>query len=105
MLQSSDFRQSVFATARLLEADLSGSRLEQCIFHEAEVSAARFIGADLTYADFSGARMLSADFSHATLFRTKFHRVEEHGAVFSSRAAALGDDPELLEAEQWQPNI
>src|SRR5690606_10920628 len=99
------FTQSIFLKARLVQTDFAAAKLDQCIFSEAEASGARFIGADLTYADFSGARIPDANFTGATLFRTKLHRVQDEGAIFDSRALALGDDPELLEAETWRPNI
>jgi hypothetical protein len=34
------------------------------------------------------------------------HRINDSGTLFSAgRAAALGDDPELAEAETWRPMI
>ena len=59
--------------------------------------------ADLTYADFSHADVSGASFPGATLFRARFHRVDERGAIWSDRSLALGDDEDLAEAERWQP--
>ncbi len=42
-------------------------------------------------------------FPGAKLFRARFHQTRDAGATFTSRSAALGDDPELLEAERWTP--
>ena len=44
-----------------------------------------------------------ADFSDASLFRARFHRTGDEGAVFDSRTGALGDDEHLARAERFQP--
>ena len=56
------------------------------------------IAADLSHADVEGA-----DFSGARMFRAVLHRTRDVGAFFTNRALALGDDPELAQAEDFTP--
>ena len=79
--------------------------MQMCTLRRAACVSARFNGADLTYADFSHADVSSADFSGATLFRAQLHRIKDKGTVWTSKAAALGDNEELAEAEQWQERV
>jgi uncharacterized protein YjbI with pentapeptide repeats len=67
----------------------------------AQCTRAKFTGAELTYADFTHADLTKADLVRAKLFRAVLHRVRDEGALFTDRAAALGDDPDLAEAEDW----
>jgi uncharacterized protein YjbI with pentapeptide repeats len=69
----------------------------------ANCTQARFVNADLTYADFSHANLTAADLTGATLFRAKLHAILDVRAIIPGRAAALGEDLELAEAENWQP--
>jgi uncharacterized protein YjbI with pentapeptide repeats len=77
--------------------------MDQCILHRASCLGTRFGGANLTYADFSNADVSGSDFLRATLTRARFHRTKEERAIFGSRAAALGNDELLAEAEAWTP--
>lgn len=91
--------------ASLGGAELARASLEQSIWHRARCERARFPGAELTYADFSRADVRGADFTGAALFRARFHRTRDEGAIFTSRALALGDDEPLAEAEAWQDRL
>jgi uncharacterized protein YjbI with pentapeptide repeats len=72
------------------------------MWQRATCLGARFVDASLSYADFSYADLRNADFTGARLLRARFHAVQDDGAQFTSRAAALGDDEELAKAERFQ---
>ena len=55
----------------------------------------------MTYADFSYAVVEASNFSWASVFRARFHKTHEDGAVFTNRSLALGDDEELARAEEF----
>ena len=93
--------QSLFVEADLTDADFSEADMLQCNLTGARCLRTKFTGAELTYADFSHADLTEADLSSAKLFRAVLHRALEEKAVFSNRAAALGDDADLAEAEDW----
>lgn len=61
------------------------------------------IATDLTYADFSQADLSAADLTGATMFRANLHAITDIGATIPGRAVALGTDPELAAAQNWQP--
>ena len=96
-------RSANFEKAWLHGADCSGARLDRSIFTRAYCADAVFTGAWIPYADFSHADLSGADLSGAKLFRAKLHGIQDEGALFTDRKSALGDDPELAEAENWRP--
>ena len=89
---------------RLTDADLSGTDLRQCVFHDASCVGARFERANLREADLSNADLTRTNWVGADLFRARLHGVEDEDAAFDAgRALALGDDADLLEAQRWTP--
>jgi uncharacterized protein YjbI with pentapeptide repeats len=66
-------------------------------------AGALFARCELTYADFSHADLTRADMAGASMFRAKLHSAKLDGARITDRVRTLGDEPELAEAERWQP--
>lgn len=95
------FTQSIWIDAELEGADFAGADLEQCVFHRARCSKARFSESVLTYADFSYADLHDADFGGATFMRTKMHRALTEGTRFSDKDGLLPNDPDLFAAEEF----
>ena len=58
--------------------------------------------ADLTYADFARASIEGCDLRGSTVFRSNFHQTAERDAQFPDRAAALGTQPALAQAQAWR---
>jgi uncharacterized protein YjbI with pentapeptide repeats len=77
--------------------------MRQCILTKAKCVQTRFVNADLTYADFSHADLTAANLYGARMFRTKLHGIKDQKAVMTDRESALGNDPELMKAENWKP--
>ena len=69
--------------------------------------AAVFKHARCTYADFSKADLTAADFSGAALALARLHQATEDHTIWDGADKTLlrGEDPELTEAENWQPSI
>jgi len=86
-------------------ADLTGANMYQCVMHGTSCRETRFTGADLTYAELLHADLRRADLSNAKLFRARLHRIYDEKTVFTKKKAALGEEKELAEAEDWQPTL
>ena len=71
----------------------AGAQLERC----------NFAACDLTYADFRHAKLIAADMRQATMLRACLHGAATEGAQMTDRKRALESDPDLAEAEAWQP--
>jgi hypothetical protein len=95
------FDQSLWVDAWLDDADLSGARLEQCVFHRARCRRTSFARSQLVYADFSHADLSGADLRGATFLRTQTHRSIQAGTRWSDRIGVLDSDPALFEAERF----
>ena len=88
----------------MLFRSFASADLQQSIFHKASCVGASFIGANLTCAELNHADLTRCNFTGATLFRARLHQIKDEDAVFgASRAVALGDDPDLAEAENFRP--
>jgi len=87
----------------LPDADFSSADLYQTHFAGAQLPGARLTGAELTYADFRHADLSRVDASQATLFRAVLHGARTEDAVMPDRPRALETDPDLAEAENWNP--
>ena len=101
------FSRAILSEAIFMEADVSGADFSNAkanfgMFMRANASGAIFRDTELTHGDFSHANLKDADFSGATMFRARLHASKQDNTKFSaSKAAAQGDNAELLEAELW----
>ena len=96
-------KRALFVDARMPLVDLTDVGAEEAIFHRASCREASFRGANLTYADFSHADVSGADFTGASVYRSRFHRVQDEDTLWCSRAAALGEEADVAESEDWNP--
>lgn len=67
------------------------------------MARSNFASCDLTYADFRHATLTGAEMRQATMLRTCLHGAKTEGAQMSDRKRALETDPDLAQAEAWQP--